>query len=935
MAEESDQETLEPEDFSGLSDDEMAEKAKEFGEMVRKMESEIQNGYVGQEDVINKVLLTVVAGGNVLLEGVPGLGKSLLVELLARVIEGASSNRIQFTPDKLPSDIVGVEAYDEDRGFYVEKGPIFGNLILADEINRAPPKVQSAMLEAMQEHKVSIGDETFHLPEPFFTMATQNPEEQGGSLHPDETLYMDGQLWKAKEALRHAKQEGELVEEGEDTQLYSAGGSTNRLSTEGDIETSDAMVYEKDFEGEVYIIETRTGRRIKINDSHPLLVNAGGRMEWRKASELEEGDFLVTPETLDLPQEQFVSHEKTLKRLSEELRVFRREDVDSALEKVEAGDFSHGDIDALRAAAGMSKKQLAEECGTSYDRTLNYLSGTENGVGESLAKTLKRNNTPAKDYIESHRIHRIEDAWTDSEAGFFIGFTLAEGHVNGTTVEVSQSNRPWMLNKWEKLAKEAGAKVSTRTKDNVRHAEVRSKPFVRYLQKRYKMGSPGKLLSAPAQFKRQFLDAFLLAESHFEVDHQRGNYRVILTQKDRRLTNTVAYLLEDHGIRPKLYEDGDLFRLRITGKDIEKYTELFTWPEEQPETGDKASSYRVVPVNQETVENLVECLGLRYTGDMENQSWYPTYHMITRRGRVSEAGLEDFAEEMRRELENERSRDHDSVKSAARGCGIPMTDIVENTDATKHRVWQTYKTEAHDTEIEEFVKREREIRLETADRAVAYLENLVRNDVFYDPVQRIESEGYEGPVIGLSVPDNNNYVAGMGACGINHNTYPLPEAQVDRFLFKIYIEYPKKVNEQKIIDINANIIDMGGFGVDPVVTRKDVLDMQEFSKNVTVSEEIKAYIVDLVNATRNSEEYGLDYGKYIEWGCTPRASINMALASRAHAMYDKRHYVTPEDVRAVIEDVFIHRVLLNYEGEAQGIEVTDIIDDIVDTVPVR
>jgi len=258
-----------------------------------------------------------------------------------------------------------------------------------------------------------------------------------------------------------------------------------------------------------------------------------------------------------------------------------------------------------------------------------------------------------------------------------------------------------------------------------------------------------------------------------------------------------------------------------------------------------------------------------------------------------------------------------------------MTDIVENTDATKHRVWQTYKTEAHDTEIEEFVKREREIRLETADRAVAYLESLVRNDVFYDPVQRIESEGYEGPVIGLSVPDNNNYVAGMGACGINHNTYPLPEAQVDRFLFKIYIEYPKKVNEQKIIDINANIIDMGGFGVDPVVTRKDVLDMQEFSKNVTVSEEIKAYIV------RNSEEYGLDYGKYIEWGCTPRASINMALASRAHAMYDKRHYVTPEDVRAVIEDVFIHRVLLNYEGEAQGIEVTDIIDDIVDTVPVR
>jgi MoxR-like ATPase len=166
-------------------------------------------------------------------------------------------------------------------------------------------------------------------------------------------------------------------------------------------------------------------------------------------------------------------------------------------------------------------------------------------------------------------------------------------------------------------------------------------------------------------------------------------------------------------------------------------------------------------------------------------------------------------------------------------------------------------------------------------------------------------------------------------------TYPLPEAQVDRFLFKIYIDYPKKRNEQKIIDINANIIDMGGFGVNPVVDKQDVLNMQEFSKNVRVSQEIKAYIVDLVNASREPSQYGLEYGEYIEWGCTPRASINLALAGRAHALYQKRHYVTPEDIRAVIEDVFIHRILLNYEGEAQGIEVEEIIQDIVDSVPVR
>ena len=335
-----------PSKYDDLPEEKMQEHADRFGQMIHDMEEQIQNGYIGQEDVIRKILLAVAAGGNVLLEGVPGLGKSLLVEQLGRVVEETDFNRIQFTPDLLPSDIVGVEAYNEDKGFYVEKGPIFANFILADEINRAPPKVQSAMLEAMQEHKVSIGDETFHLPEPFFTMATQNPTEQGG-------------------------------------------------------------------------------------------------------------------------------------------------------------------------------------------------------------------------------------------------------------------------------------------------------------------------------------------------------------------------------------------------------------------------------------------------------------------------------------------------------------------------------------------------------------------------------------------------------------TYPLPEAQVDRFLFKIYLDYPKKVNEQKIIDMNANIMDDEDFGVQAVVSRQDVKDMQEFSQHVTVRPEIKEYIVDLVDASRNPSDYDLEYEPYIEWGCTPRASINLALAGRAHALYDKRHYVTPDDIRAVIDEVFIHRIMLNYEGEAQGIEVQQVIDDIVDHVPVR
>lgn len=333
-------------DFKEMSDDEIKDYSEEYSDKIQEMEEEIHKGFIGQEDVVHKIMLSIVAGGNVLLEGVPGLGKSFLVETLAQTVEGTSHNRIQFTADKLPSDIVGVEAYNEDKGFYVEKGPIFANFILADEINRAPPKVQSAMLEAMQEHKVSIGNETFKLPEPFFTMATQNPVEQGG-------------------------------------------------------------------------------------------------------------------------------------------------------------------------------------------------------------------------------------------------------------------------------------------------------------------------------------------------------------------------------------------------------------------------------------------------------------------------------------------------------------------------------------------------------------------------------------------------------------TYPLPEAQIDRFIFKIYLDYPRKENEQKLIDMNANIMDEDDYDINEVVTQEDILNIQNLSKEVKVSQEIKEYIVDLVDASRNPDDYDLEYSDYIEWGCTPRASINLALAGRANALYNGRGYVTPEDIRTVIEDVFIHRIILNYEGEAEELEVDEVIQDIVDMVPVR
>jgi MoxR-like ATPase len=156
------------------------EKARLFGDKVVALRNEIGKVVVGQEEVVEALLNAVFCHGHVLMVGVPGLAKTLLVKTLSQTTE-LSFNRIQFTPDLMPSDIIGSEILDDSRKFYFVKGPIFSNIILADEINRTPPKTQAALLEAMQERQVTAAGQRYHLEEPFFVLATQNPIEQEGT----------------------------------------------------------------------------------------------------------------------------------------------------------------------------------------------------------------------------------------------------------------------------------------------------------------------------------------------------------------------------------------------------------------------------------------------------------------------------------------------------------------------------------------------------------------------------------------------------------------------------------------------------------------------------------------------------------------------------------------------------------------------------------
>ena len=185
-------------------------------EAVTRLRGQVAQRIVGQDEVIEGILTAILAGSHALLIGVPGLAKTLMVQTVAEALE-LSFNRIQFTPDLMPSDITGTEIIEEDlttgkRAFRFVHGPIFANVVLADEINRTPPKTQAALLQAMQEHQVTAGGTTYHLPDPFFVLATQNPIEQEGT-YPLPEAQLDRFMLELRVAYPSQAEEEAIVEQ--------------------------------------------------------------------------------------------------------------------------------------------------------------------------------------------------------------------------------------------------------------------------------------------------------------------------------------------------------------------------------------------------------------------------------------------------------------------------------------------------------------------------------------------------------------------------------------------------------------------------------------------------------------------------------------------------------------------------------------------------
>ncbi len=530
----------------------------------------------------------------------------------------------------------------------------------------------------------------------------------------------------------------------------------------------------------------------------------------------------------------------------------------------------------------------------------------------------------------------------DKDFAFWMAFILSDGYIGEKCVAAVQKNYPEALDKFISISKKYGFNPGIATKNGCRDARIYSKPLVEYLNIRFGVKGgrdkeiPSWFLSFPEEMNREFLRTFISLESSL-----RDN-RVLFTQKSANNVSIISYMLLREGIISWIRHDGRIFRLKIQGKDLISYLNKIGWVSE-----DKAkaidlnriirSSFRVVPVDRKRVLRLVGLLGfnsfhtLKNRTDITARDWYGSYRGI-KDGEIvmSVDSLKLFANDIKKEIEfRKQPRFFENLNSDPRlfaaSIGLPMTEISKNLSLSKNQVWQLYTTgnSMQTAQIKDHMKEQYKLCLSEAESLLTYFEGLLSEDVFYDRIKSISCKPSDGMAFGLTVPALQNYIAGFGGCGINHNTYPLPEAQADRFLLKIKVTYPSVDEEMEIV--NRYSAEDKEKKLRVVISKEQLLDLQALTRQVPVSSDIKQFVVSLINETRNRKDI-------IEYGASPRASTGLVLASKARALISGRNHVSIEDIRAMAYPVLRHRIILNFEAERKGLTPDGAVKMLLDKV---
>ena len=321
----------------------IAEDVKTFAGRIEEVTAKFSSRIVGQSHLARRLCMALIADGHVLLEGLPGLAKTTAIKTMSE-LTGLKFSRIQFTPDLLPADVIGTQIYDPRQGtFHTRKGPLFANLVLADEINRAPAKVQSALLEAMQERQVTISGETFVLEQPFLVMATQNPVEQEGT-YPLPEAQVDRFMFKVKVGYGTEQDEMELLKRASSGSLTAP--LTSLLSRSDIIEgrqlIAKVRVADKIHQYIVSLVfATREPSRFKMTDLQPLIsVGASPRASLylerasRVSAVMQGRDYVIPQDVKDVALD-VLRHRLTLSYAAEAEQVSTDHIVQKILYRVE------------------------------------------------------------------------------------------------------------------------------------------------------------------------------------------------------------------------------------------------------------------------------------------------------------------------------------------------------------------------------------------------------------------------------------------------------------------------------------------------------------------------------------------------------------------------------------------------------------------------
>ena len=316
---------------------------KKYQKVLQSIRDECSNIVVGQEEVINGLLRALLCDGHVIVEGIPGIAKTLIIRTLAKVT-GSKYSRIQFTADLLPTDIVGLTTYIREKNeFHVNRGPIFANYVIADEINRSPPKTQSAMLEAMQEKQVTIGNTTYKLPDPFFVMATQNPIESSG-VYPLPEAQIDRFLFKINIIYPKLNEENEILRKNITLQRFEDVKLKN-------VTNPKEIVKMQDFVKNVYLSKDVEDYIIRLIDAtrnpNKYKISSGQYIEWgcsprgsiglyiaSKAEALIQGSNYVTPKHVRIVAHDIMRHRMLLNYEGQAENIKTDNIITEILEKV-------------------------------------------------------------------------------------------------------------------------------------------------------------------------------------------------------------------------------------------------------------------------------------------------------------------------------------------------------------------------------------------------------------------------------------------------------------------------------------------------------------------------------------------------------------------------------------------------------------------------